>query len=106
MRRMKAFCLTACAGSLLLAVVAAQEAPKPPELTPEQKLTFQSALTEVYKQVAIGNNLRVLLLQNQQAQQAATAAMHGACPGEVVGLDKDVAECKPKPEVKTKEGSK
>jgi hypothetical protein len=118
MSSMQRHCFAARAGSILMLVACGLIAQEPkPELTPEQKLTFQAALTEVYKQLAIGNNLRAQLLQNQDAQRTATAALNAACPGEVIGLEKDAAECKPKapeapkagdpaPAAKTKEGSK
>ena len=82
-----------------------------PELTMEQKLQFQTKLTEFYIKTATVNNLqaafeseltdrakqiRAELARQQMAKSAAEQALRSACPGEVTGLDKDAAVCTPK----------
>jgi hypothetical protein len=83
---------------ILLAVFvsAQQETPKPapPKLTAEQDARFQSALKDYYIRVAVVNNIQVQLLNAQNAANAAKAAIPAACPGQVVGLESDRAECK------------
>lgn len=69
-------------------------ADKPPELTTEQKLAFQTALKDFYVRVAVTNNLQVQVLKAQAAQDQAQKAIAAACPGTVVGLESDRAECK------------
>src|ERR1700690_504710 len=96
-----------CASVLLAQDKISDIAPKATELTVEQKLSFQTALAEYYKQIAIGNSLQVQFAQNQEMQKKAATVLHASCDGDIVGLDKGTAECKPKLlEVKTTEKSK
>jgi hypothetical protein len=65
-----------------------------PELSAEQKLAFQTALKDFYLRVAVTNNLQVQVLKAQATQDQAQKAIAAACPGTVVGLESDKAECK------------
>jgi len=66
------------------------------ELTIEQKLAFQTALANLWKQWGISVNLQAQVEANHKALQDAQRELTLACPGDIVGMDKNDPQCKPK----------